>query len=336
MSGSTKRIFCPSRHVSCAVASMLILLSTASAPVVAATSYPSRPIRFIVPFPPGGSTDHVARVVAQQLGTQVNQQIVVDNRGGASGIIGSEMGARSAPDAYTLLLAGITTHATIPHLNKKLPYHPLKDFSPITLLATASNVLVMHPSLPFKTVADLLAHAKKNPRKLNYASAGTGSPAHISIELLCAMAGISMTHVPYKGAGPALIDLVGGQVQLMSTSPLATIAHVNAGRLRILAVTSKKRIELLPAVPTVAESGLPGYVMDQWWGMVAPAATPADRIVYLNRELLKVLKLQDIRQRLAASGADAAPSSPQEFAAYMKSELEKFGKLIRESGISSD
>jgi len=335
MSRFSGRLLHPVRLAAGAAAVMLVLLPAVSAPAAAA-AYPQRPIRFIVPFPPGGSTDHVARVVAQQLGSQVNQQVVVDNRGGASGIIGSEMSARSAPDAYTLLLAGITTHATIPHLNKKLPYHPLKDFSPITLLATASNVIVMHPSLPVKTVADLVAYAKKNPRKLNYASAGTGSPAHISIELLCAMAGISMTHVPYKGAGPALIDLVGGQVQLMSTSPLATLAHVSSGRLRALAVTSQKRVDLLPALPTVSESGLPGYVMEQWWGIVAPAATPADRIAYLNRELLKALRLQDIRQRLAASGADAAPGSPQEFAAYMKSELEKFGKLIRESGISAD
>jgi tripartite-type tricarboxylate transporter receptor subunit TctC len=304
-------VFFDARRVSCVVVAMLLSFSFVMELRAASAPYPLRPIRFIVPFPPGGSTDHIARIVAQQMSAQVKQQIVVDNRGGASGSIGSEMAARSAPDGYTLLLAGITTHATLPHLSKNLAYHPLKDFAPITLLATASNVIVVHPSLPAKSVAELIDYSKRNPRKLNYASAGVGSPAHISMELLRAMAGISMTHVPYKGAGPALTDLVGGQVQMMSTSPLAALGHINSGRLYALAVTSKKRIELLAKVPTVAESGLPGYVMDQWWGIVAPASTPGDRIAYLNRELLTVLGMQDVRQRFLANGASAAPSSPR-------------------------
>jgi tripartite-type tricarboxylate transporter receptor subunit TctC len=324
------------RQVLCTVAAMLLLLSCMTELQAASAPYPSRPIRFIVPFPPSGSTDQIARITAQQLGAQLRQQIVVDNRGGASGSIGSEMAARSAPDGYTLLLAGITTHATLPHLSKNLTYHPLKDFAPITLLATASNVIIVHPALPVKSVAELIDYAKRNPRKLNYASAGVGSPAHISIEMLRAMAGISITHIPYKGAGPALTDLIGGQVQMMSTSPLAALGHINSGRLRALAVTSPKRIDLLPALPTVAESGLPGYAMNQWWGIVAPASTPADLIAYLNREIGTVLKLPEVRQRLAADGAEASPSSPQVFGAYMKSELDKFGKLIRESGITVD
>lgn len=329
------KFFAASR-CACVIAAMLASLSFVAGAAAPAAPYPVRPVRFIVPFPPGGSTDHIARIVAQQMSAQVKQQIVVDNRGGASGSIGSEMAARSAPDGYTLLMAGITTHATLPHLSRNLTYHPLRDFAPITLLATATNVIVSHPSLPAKSVAELIDYAKRNPRKLNYASAGVGSPAHISMELLSAMAGISLTHVPYKGAGPALTDLVGGQVQLMSTSPLAALAHVNTGRLYALAVTSKKRIELLAKTPTVAESGLPGYVMDQWWGVVAPASLPADKIAYLNRELLTVLRMQEVRQRFSVNGAEAAPSSPQEFGAYMKAELEKFGKLIRESGISAD
>jgi tripartite-type tricarboxylate transporter receptor subunit TctC len=298
-----------------------------------AAAFPERPIRFVIPFPPGGSSDAIARLAAQRLSDSLGQQVVADNRGGASGIIGAEIVARAVPDGYTLLLAGITTNATIPHLHKNLPYEPVKSFAPISLLATAPNLVVVHPSVPAKSIKELVEFARANPNKISYASAGVGSPAHISGEMLRVLAKIQIVHVPYKGAGPALTDLIGGQVQLLATSPLSVLGHVKTGKLRALAITTKQRNPAFPDLPTVAEA-VPGYELQQWWGIVATARTPPEIVNLLNRHLVAVLGTADIRQKLLEQGADAAPTTPAQMGTFMRSEVERFGTLIREAKIT--
>jgi tripartite-type tricarboxylate transporter receptor subunit TctC len=286
-----------------------------------------------VPFPPGGGNDTVARAIAQQLAADVGQPVVVDNRPGAGGIIGAQEAAKAPADGYTLFLGGVGSHAVNPNLHARLPYDAVKDFAPITLVASAPSVLVVNPSLPVRSVAEFTAYARANPGKLNFASNGNGSSAQLAAVLYETMAGVKMLHVPYKGLGPALTDLLSGQVQLMFSSIVAIVPHIQAGRLRALAVTSRKRSALLPEVPTLAESGLPGYEAGSWYGILAPAGTPRPAVERLHDEIVKALRMPQVSQRLAAEGAEVIGSTPEEFGAHIKAEIERMGKAIRAGGI---
>jgi tripartite-type tricarboxylate transporter receptor subunit TctC len=298
-----------------------------------AQDYPRKPLHLIVPFAPGGGNDTVARVIAQNLGAGLGQPVIVENRSGAGGIVGAELAARSLPDGYTLFLGGVGSHAVNPNLHAKLPYDPVKDFSPITLIASAPSVLVVHPSVPAGSIAEFTALAKANPGKLNYASNGNGSSAQLAAVLYESMAGVVMVHVPYKGLAPALVDLLSGEVQAMFSSVVAIGPHIKAGRLRALAVTGRRRSPLMPAVPTLAESGLPGYEAGSWYGMLAPAGTPPPVIGKLHDAIVRALAQPEVRERLAAEGAEVIGSTPEEFAAHIEAELARMGKLIRDARI---
>jgi len=298
-----------------------------------AQDYPRKPVRLIVPFAPGGGNDVVARAIAQNLGASLGQPVIVDNRAGAGGVVGAELAAKSSPDGYTLFLGGVGSHAVNPSLHAKLPYDPVRDFAPITLIASAPSVLVVHPSVPAHTIAQFTALAKANPGKLNYASNGNGSSAQLAAVLYESMAGVAMVHVPYKGLAPALVDLLSGEVQAMFSSVVAIVPHIRAGRLRALAVTGQRRSPLMPEVPTLDESGLPGYQAGSWYGMLAPAGTPRPIIVRLHDEIVRALAQPEVRERLAAEGAEVAGSTPEEFAAHIRSELARTGKLLRDAGI---
>ena len=298
-----------------------------------AQSYPARPIRLIVPFPPGGGNDTVARAIAQEASPALGQSIVVDNRPGAGGIIGASEAARAPADGYTLFLGGVGSHAVNPNLHSKLPYDAVKDFAPITLVASAPSVLVVHPSVPVHTIAEFAAYARANPGKLNYASNGNGSSSHMAAVLYETNAGVKMTHVPYKGLGPALTDLMSGRIELMFNSIVAILPHIQAGKLRALGVTSKQRSSLLPDVPTIAESGWPQYEAGSWYGILAPAGTPPAIIDRLHREIVKSLKDPEVQKRLAGEGADVIGSTPQEFSAHIKSELGRMGQAIKAAGL---
>jgi tripartite-type tricarboxylate transporter receptor subunit TctC len=298
-----------------------------------AQDYPRRPVRLIVPFPPGGGNDIVARAVAQELGKSLGQQFVVDNRAGAGGAIGAELAARSPADGYTLFLGGVGSHVVNPSLHAKLPYDPIRDFAPVTLIASAPAVLVVHPSVQAASVVELTALAKANPGKLNYASNGNGSSAQLAAVLFESMAGVRMMHVPYKGVSQALVDLMSGEVQLMFGTIVAISPHIKAGRLRALAVTGKSRLALLPEVPTLAEAGLPGYEAGSWYGILAPAGTPGAIVARLNAEINQAMRQPEVRERLAAEGAETLGGTPEEFALHIKAELARMGRLMREAGI---
>ncbi len=297
---------------------------------VAAQEYPSKPVRLIVPFAPGGGNDIVARAIAQQLSASLGRQFVVDNRAGAGGVVGAELAAKSPADGYTLFLGGVGSHAVNPNLHAKLPYDPVTDFAPITLIASAPSVLVVHPSVPARTIEEFTALAKANPGKLNFASNGNGSSAQLAAVLYESMAGVRMVHVPYKGLAPALADLLSGEVQLMFSSMVAIIPHIKTGRLRALAVTGRRRSPLLPEVPTLEESGLRGYEAGSWYGILAPAGTPPQIVAKLNAEIVQALQQPAIRERLAAEGAEAIGGTPGEFAAHINAELARVGKLLRD------
>ena len=299
----------------------------------AAQSYPSKPIRLIVPFAAGGGNDNVARLVGKRLADGLGQPVVVDNRPGAGGVVGAELAAKSAPDGYTLFLGGVGSHAINPNLHEKLPYDPIKDFAPVALLAQAPLVLVVHPSVPAKSVAELTAYARAHPGKLNFASNGNGSSSQLAAVMFDSMAGVEMVHVPYKGLSPALADLLSGQVQLMFSSVVAILPHIKAGKLRGLAVTGTKRLASLPGLPTIAESGLPGYEASSWYGILAPAGTPRDIVMKLNAELAKALEQPEVRNSLLAEGAEPVGGSPEAFAAHIRAEKERLGKLIRDAKI---
>jgi tripartite-type tricarboxylate transporter receptor subunit TctC len=310
---------------------MLVAIATViTAPAMAQSSYPARPIRLIVASPPGGAPDILGRAIAQKLAESFDQQVVVDNRAGASGIIGAELTARAAPDGYTVLLGTTTLLATLPSLKSRLSYDPVRDFAPVTQIAIASNVVVITASIPARTVADLVRLAKVKP--LNFASAGNGTPAHLAGELFNILAGVKMVHVPYKGAGPALTDVIGGQVQLLITSPIAALPHVNSGKLRALATTGATRNPALPDLPTVAET-LPGYELTQWWGFCVPAKTPGAIIARLQQETLAALRQPDVRERLAREGAVAVGSAPLEFAAFIAAEKARVAGIIQQAAI---
>jgi tripartite-type tricarboxylate transporter receptor subunit TctC len=309
------------------------LLCTATAAQTVA--YPARPVRFIVPSAAGGGTDIIARAISLKLAESLGQQFVVDNRPGAGQMIGIELAAKAPPDGHTILMAA-STLAINPIMYKKVSYDPLRDFAPITQAATLPNVLVVHPSLPVSSVAELIAYAKQRPGQLNFASAGIGTSPQMSIELLKSMAGIDMVHVPYKGTAPGVVDLLAGQVLVMAPNLLTALPHIKSGKLRALAVTSAKRTQALPEVPTVAESGLAGYDSTQWYGVLAPAGTPREIVTRLHDEIVRALRDAEVGKRLAADGAEAVGSSPEAFTAFIRSESEKWAKVASAAGIKAE
>jgi tripartite-type tricarboxylate transporter receptor subunit TctC len=297
-----------------------------------ADTYPSKPIRFVVAFPPGGGTDLVARTIAPRLAERLAQQVVVDNRPGAGGNLGTEIVAKSAPDGYTMLMGSVGPLAINASLFTRLPFDPLKDLAPVTLAASTPNILVVHPSLPVTSVHELIALAKARPGAINFASSGQGTPAQLAGELFNSMAGVKMVHVPYKGAAPALADLLGGQVQVMFSTMPPALPHVTAGRLRALAVASLQRSPAAPGLPTVDEAALPGFEATTWHGVMVPAGTPDAVVAKLHGDIVAVLRMPDVSERLSSQGAEAIGSTPQEFASYIKTETAKWAKVIRGSG----
>ncbi len=302
----------------------------------ALAQWPTKPVRLIVPYPPGGSADILARAIGQKLGDGLGQQVVIDNRPGAGTAIGAEATAKAAPDGYTILLGTVSSHAINPALNPGLKFDPIRDFAPISLVASIPFALVVHPSLPAKSVKELVALAKSKPGALNYSSAGNGTSNHLAGELFKSMTGTFMVHIPYKGSAPALNDLIAGQVQLMFDLVLTTAPHVKSGAVRAIAVTGRERSAALPGVPTVAESGVPGYEVTAWFGFFAPAGTPAAVVNALNAETVKAMKLTDLRERLGSQGAEPVTNSPEQFAGYVKDELTKWTRVVKASGMKAD
>ena len=314
----------------------LLVICAVSPSLAHAQSYPNKTIRMIVPFPAGGATDIVARLVAQKLGDSVGQQVIVDNRGGAAGTIGSDLAAKSPPDGYTILIGTSSTHAIAQSLYAKLPYDSIKDFTPVIGIATATIVLSMHPSVPAKTVRELIVLAKAKPDALSFASSGSGGVSHLVGEMFKAQAGVQMLHIPYKGDAPALADLVGGQVSLEFGTALSFLPYIQSGRLKALAVTSLKRSQVMPDVPTVAESGLKGFEALQWFGVFAPAGTRAEVVTRLNTEIVKILHTADMRERLTKLASEVMADTPEQFAAFQKAEIAKWAKVVRDSGARID
>lgn len=298
-------------------------------------SFPARPIRLIVPYAPGGGADTLARGIAQKLSDAKGYAVVVDNRGGGGTIIGSELAAKGVPDGYTLILVA-SAHAVVSSLYKKLPYDPIKDFAPVIRVASAPNVLSVHPSVPAASVKELVELAKARPGQLLYASSGNGGGSHLAMELFKTVARIDLIHVPYKGSGPAVIDLLSGQAKLMFGGIISTLTHVRSGRLKALAVSSAKRSPAAPDLPTVAESGFPGYEAATWYGVLAPTGTAAATISKINADIAAVLSHPELRQRMSSQGAEPAPSTPEEFAAYIKTEVTKWAKVVKDSGAHVD
>ncbi len=321
-----------------ALSALVTVAALVLAPVAGAQApaYPAKPIRLVVPFPPGGATDILARAVAQKLTEAWGQQVLVDNRPGAGGNIGSELVAKAAPDGYTLEMGTVGTHAINASLYAKMPYDHVKDFVPVILVAGVPNVLVVHPSVPVNTVAELIAYAKANPGKLNFASSGSGTSIHLSGELFKVMAGVQMTHVPYKGSAPAMQDLLGGQVQLMFDNLPPSLPQIKAGKLRALAVTSATRAPALPDTPTVAEAGLPGFEASSWFGILAPAGTPPAIVAKLNAEIARWLATPEAKEKMLALGANAVGGTPEDFARHIAAETAKWAKVVRDSGAKVD
>lgn len=300
-----------------------------------ADNYPSRSIRIVVPFPPGGATDAAARLVATKMSEKWGQPVVIDNRAGAGGNVGSDIVAKSAPDGYTLVMGVTGSHAINISLYSKMPYDPVADFVAISQVAVVPNVVVVHPSVPARTLAELVALAKREPGKLNYASLGNGTAAHLGMELLKSAAGIDITHVPYKGSAPAVTDLLAGQVQVMVDGLPSALQHVKAGKLRAIALTSLHRAPALPDLPTIAET-YPGFYADAWSGLFAPKGTPAAIVNQLSTEVQRILRLPDVREKLAALGAEPVGSTQAEFAAHVKREIEKWAQVVKTSGAKVD
>ncbi len=301
-----------------------------------AQTYPNKAIRVVVPYPPGGTPDILIRELGPKLTAALGQQIIVDNRPGAGGNIGSEAVAKAAPDGYTLIMGTVATHSINQSLYKKLSFNPIKDFAPIALIATMPNVLVVNNDFPARSVNDLIALAKAKPGTITYCSGGNGTSHHLGGALFEKMTGIEMIHVPYKGAGQALPDLIGGQVNIMFDNITSSMSHIKSGKLRVLAVTTPKRSAALPDVPTVQEAGVPGYEISAWFGLLAPAKTPLEIVERLNRELNKILQTAEIKEMLAKQGADIAISSPAEFAAFVKERTDKMAKVVKDSGAQID
>jgi tripartite-type tricarboxylate transporter receptor subunit TctC len=306
----------------------------AAGPAAPQLDYPARPVRLIVPYPPGGSTDFIARVISERLTERLGQPVIVDNRGGAATVIGTELAARAPADGYTLLVGTVTTLAVNPALKSKLPYHPERDFAPVSMLAAQPYLLAAHPSLPATSVPQLVAHAKANPGKLSFASAGLGSSAHLAGEMFNHMAGVTIFHVPYKGTGPAITDLLGGRVALLYAGVAVLRPHAVTGKMRLLAVTTAKRSAAVPDIPTVAESGIAGYETNTWNSLVAPRGTPQSVIERLNAAIVAILNQPELRDRLAQQGAEPDPGTPAQLAAHIKSEIARFTRLIKAIGLS--
>jgi tripartite-type tricarboxylate transporter receptor subunit TctC len=315
----------------------LVALVAIAAPLAAAAQdYPTRPVVLVSPFPPGGSVSLVARIVAEKMGETLGQSIVVENRGGAGGTIGARSVAKSPPDGYTLLLGYTGTLAIGPSMYPNAGFDPRKDFAPVGRIGTAPTLLVVHPSVPVHSVAELIAYAKANPGKLNFGSAGIGTVGHLAGELMATMAGLRLVHVPYKGTGPAITDLLGGHIPMMFTPVPTAHAQAESGLLRALAVTGAERSSLLPDLPTVAESGLPGYEAALRYGLVAPAGTPRAIIERLNKELRTALAAEDVRSRLAADGAEVLPSTPEQYAADIDREEATWSKVVNALGLRGE
>ena len=314
-----------------------LLLSLALAPAIGwAQAYPAKPIRLVVPFPPGGSLDVVARAIGQKLSEAWGQPVVIDNRPGAGGNIGADLVAKSAPDGYTILEGALSTHAVNISLYGKMPYDPVKDFAPITLVAVTPNVLVLNPSVPANSVKELIAYGKANPGKLAFGSGSNGSAGHLAGELFKTETGVDMVHVPYKGGAPAMQDLLAGRTQLMFDNLANSMQQVKAGKLKALAVTTAKRSSLVPELPTMAEAGVPGFDISTWFGLMAPAGTPPDVVAKWNADLVKVLNSPDMREKMTAQGAEATPTTPAEFSAFIARELEKYARIVKASGAKVD
>ncbi|HEY2230404.1 MAG TPA: tripartite tricarboxylate transporter substrate binding protein [Xanthobacteraceae bacterium] len=317
-------------------ASLAVLMVIAAPMAAAAQNYPTRPIMLVSPFPPGGSVSLVARIVAEKMSETLGQSVIVENRGGAGGTIGARLVAKSPPDGYTLLLGYTGTLAIGPSMYPNAGFDPHKDFAPVGRIGSAPTMLVVHPSVPAHSVAELIAYAKARPGEVNFGSAGIGTVGHLAGELLATMAGVKLTHVPYKGTGPAVTDLLGGHIPMMFTPIPTAHAQAESGLLRALAVSSAQRSSLLPGLPTVAESGLPGFEAGLRYGLVAPAGTPRPVIERLNKELRLALAAEDVRQRLATDGAETLPSTPEEYAADLDREEATWSKLVNALGLKGE
>ena len=302
---------------------------------VLAQGYPGRPISMVVGFQPGGGTDTVARILAKTVGDSLKQQVVVENKAGAGGNIATDYVAKAAPDGYTLLLGNVGSLTVAPHIVANLPYQPLRDFAPITMAVVFANVLVVQPDLQARTLAEFVKLAKAKPGTITYASSGIGGAGHLAGELLKVVAKIDIVHVPYKGGGPAMQGMLGGQVDAIFATPVSAGGQIKAGKIRAIATTGPARAPLMPEVPTVAESGYPGYEATNWYAFVAPVKTPKNVVERLNRELVKVLKTPETHKQLAGHGEDPSPSTPEELARYMKSEYETWGRVVKEAGIKA-
>jgi tripartite-type tricarboxylate transporter receptor subunit TctC len=319
------------------VRGLALAAAVVAAPLAAhAQLYPAKPVTIVVPFAAGGTTDILARVIGQALNKELGQSVLVDNRAGAGGNIGAQLAAKGVPDGHTLFMGTVGTHAINQSLYKKLPFDPVKDFAPLTRVAMVPNLLVAHPGKPYKNVKELVAYAKANPGRVNFGSSGSGSSIHLSGELFNALAKVDMVHVPYKGSAPAVTDLVGGQIDVMFDNMPSAIQHVRSGRLRALAVTTAKRSPELPDVPTIAEAGVPGYEATSWFGMFAPAGTPAPVVARLNAALVKVLADPAVKKKLAEQGAEPYSETPEQFAEFIRKESAKWSKVVKESGASAD
>jgi tripartite-type tricarboxylate transporter receptor subunit TctC len=318
------------------VARWLALAWIAFAQAASAQSYPDKPIRLIVGFAPGGVTDIVARALSQKLHERLGRQVVVDNRAGGSGIVAAVITAKAPPDGYTLLMSSVSTMATNVSMVAKLPYDPLRDFAPVTLVVVTPYMATVQAALPANNLREFIGLARAKPGQLNFGSSGTGGGAHLAVELFKAMAGIELTHVPYKGAALALTDLLGGHIQLTFSQPPVVLPHIKSGKVKGLAITSAHRLTALPQFPTVAESGLAGYEATSWQGVVAPAGTPRAIIIKLNSEITRALRLPEIGARLAAEGSEPGATTPDEFAAFIRREIVKWAKVVKDSGLTAE
>ncbi len=315
---------------------LVLVLVTSVAAHAQQANYPSRPVRVVVPFPPGGLNDVVARLISHKLGENLGQPIVIENRGGATGTIGSAVVAKAPPDGYTLLSSGSTTAAVAPHLYSNLPYDQSRDLVAVGRIGAVSSIVLVHPAVPANTMAELIALMKAKPGTINFGSGGSGGSQHIGAELLKTLTGVSMTHVPYKGGGPAMIDLVAGQIAMMIEPMPSALPQLRAGKVKALAVTTRERSSAAPDIPTMAEAGIAGYDLTIWLGFFAPAGTPREIITKVNSELARVLRASDLRERLAQQGVDPIIDTPDEFGAYVRTEIARWGDVVRASGTKLD